>query len=203
MAQGDRGRGDGKGDGMTARKCGDCQLCCRLLPVRELSKLDNVRCRYQRHGKGCSVHGTGAMPRSCALWSCRWLVQPEATSGLSRPDRVGYVIDIMPEFITARDDATGEISHVQVVQVWIDPSRPHAHKDPALRAYLEQRGRENIAGLVRRSASDGFVLAPPNMTGGKGWMELNGISGPDHTPEELVNTLGSITLEFQPDELRP
>ena len=46
----------------THRRCGDCQLCCKLLPVRELSKGASERCRHQRVGKGCTVYRQPGMP---------------------------------------------------------------------------------------------------------------------------------------------
>lgn len=38
------------------RVCGDCQLCCLLMPVEEMGKKASVRCKYQRAGKGCSIY---------------------------------------------------------------------------------------------------------------------------------------------------
>ena len=48
----------------TARKCGDCQLCCKLVPVADnlvgLHKPANTRCPYQRHHKGCTIYDAEA-----------------------------------------------------------------------------------------------------------------------------------------------
>ena len=38
------------------RQCGDCQLCCKLLPVKSLAKLAGDRCSHQKHHKGCDVY---------------------------------------------------------------------------------------------------------------------------------------------------
>ena len=35
------------------RRCGDCQLCCTIVPVPEIGKPGLVRCRYQKFAKGC------------------------------------------------------------------------------------------------------------------------------------------------------
>lgn len=70
---------------------------------------------------------------------------------MSRPDRTHYVIDVMPDFITLVYDETGALTNVEVVQIWVDPSYPDAHRDPALRAYIERRGEEGIAAIVRYS----------------------------------------------------
>jgi hypothetical protein len=155
------------------RQCGDCQLCCRLLPVRELDKRANTKCQHQTFAKGCGVYHKPGMPPSCAIWNCRWLVNND-TAKMSRPDRSHYVIDIMPDYIQLVPDGGAEPVIVEVVQVWCDPHHPDAHRDPDLRAYLERRGQESIAALVRYSSSAGFVIIPPAMAGDGQWHEQAG-----------------------------
>lgn len=149
------------------RQCGDCQLCCKLLPVPEIGKLANTKCKHQRHHVGCTVYHN--LPISCATWNCRWLVNDD-TGDLSRPDRSHYVIDIMPDHVTA--EMGGVSGNIQVVQIWVDPKHPNAHRDPALRRYLERRASENTIGIVRYNASEAIVLLPPAMTGEPGWTEV-------------------------------
>lgn len=175
------------------RQCGDCQLCCRLLPVRSLGKVAGERCKHQRHSKGCAVYARLAtVSPECRLWSCRWLVEDD-TADLRRPDRSHYVIDIMPDFVTVRDDESGNLEHIQVVQIWVDPKFPDAHRDPALRAYLERRAEERIIGLVRYDNERGFAIFPPKLSSTGDWIEHGG--GPvrvdTHSPEELLRALGS------------
>ncbi len=169
------------------RKCGECTLCCKLISVRELGKPGGQRCDHQRHGKGCAIYA--GRPPSCRFWNCRWLVEDD-TADLSRPDRSHYVIDIMPDFITAVPHDGSPSVPVQVVQVWVDPKYPDAHRDPALRAFLARRGEENIAAIIRYNETDGFVLAPPAMNHGE-WREIAGISsGKSHSLAETVAALG-------------
>jgi len=174
---------------MVKRECGGCTLCCRLLPVRELGKGSNERCKHQQTGKGCAVyHKLARVSPSCALWSCRWLVNDD-TAELSRPDRSHYVLDIIPDFITLtdNDDPDKRPSNVQIIQVWVDPKYPDAHRDPALRDYLKRRGEEGIAALIRYSARDAFVLFPPAMTGSGEFVEhRTGMRAADHTAAEIV-----------------
>lgn len=60
-------------DRKTARRCGGCTLCCKILPVRELAKPANTRCQHQRTGKGCAVYARLAqVSPACVFWSCRW-----------------------------------------------------------------------------------------------------------------------------------
>lgn len=170
------------GQDQHARQCGNCTLCCKLLPQRELDKPANQRCRHQRH-TGCQVYPK--RPQSCRLWSCRWLVGDD-TADLRRPDLAHYVVDVMPDFVTAVQEG-GERQRIPVVQVWIDPRHRDAHKDPALRAFLERRAEaEGMAALIRYGSTDGFVLFPPALTGG-GWMENHdGVHGEQHSAEEVM-----------------
>jgi len=172
------------------RQCGDCQLCCKLLPVRALGKGAGERCKHQRHAKGCAVYASlGRVSPECRLWSCRWLVEND-TADLRRPDRSHYVVDIMPDFVTVRNDETGELEHIQVVQIWVDPRFPDAHRDPALRAYLERRAKERIIGLVRWNNNDGMVLFPPSLSEGGVWHERrSNLRAADHSPEELLRAM--------------
>ena len=165
-------------DGRLMRQCGDCQLCCRLMPVSDgvlvngapipggLHKPANKRCIHQKHGVGCKVHGTLEMPFSCSIWNCRWLANDD-TADLPRPDRAHYVIDIMPDFVVGRHDETGVEQEFEVIQIWMDPEHEAARYDPALLRYIERQGK---AALIRFNERDGIFMAPPSVTG-EGWWE--------------------------------
>lgn len=147
-----------------------------------------MRCEHQRFRKGCAIYAS--RPHSCALWNCRWLVEDD-TADLRRPDWSGYVIDIVPDFITIQDDKTGAKHIVQIVQIWIDPRRPLAHRDPALRAYLERRAAEGIAALVRFDSKDAMVLIAPALSNTGEWIEHTSTQseGRDHSAAEIVAAL--------------
>jgi hypothetical protein len=173
-----------------ARSCQTCSECCTRMPIRDLDKPANQRCKFQRFHKGCTVYRGPEMPAACQLWNCLWLVG-EGTEALSRPDRSGVVLDCQPDFITIRDDDTGATQDVQVVQVWCDPRRPTAHRDPALRAYLERRAAEGIAAIVRYDAREAFVLWAPAFTGGRGWIEQHtDCRREEHTAAQIAAALG-------------
>lgn len=181
------------------RRCGDCQLCCKLLPVRELSKPANTRCGYQKTGKGCSVYGTLGMPPSCKLWSCRWLVDDQ-TSDLRRPDRAGYVIDIMPDFVRMRNDLTLEFTNIPVLQVWVDPARPEAWKtDDDFRAYLNFLGAsEGMCALIRNGSADATFVAPPSMNSDHTWFIHSSACGEEpHTAADIVEAGFSMKMTVQ------
>jgi hypothetical protein len=171
------------------RRCGDCQLCCKLLPTREFNKRAGERCKHQRVGKGCTIYPN--RPFSCQVWSCRWLGDETATAALSRPDRSHYVIEPLRDFVTIIDQETGVKQNYEVIQVWIDPDFPNAYRDPALRAYLEAEGK--IA-LVRWNDTEAFALFPPPSTNNTGkWQEHHtGKCEKQHTPAELAEMFGGI-----------
>jgi hypothetical protein len=172
------------------RKCGSCSLCCKLLPVRELTKVAGQRCKFQRHSdKGCcKIYER--RPPSCVMWSCVWYASPEEAGDMRRPDRTHYVVDIMPDFVTAVDQASGLTQRIDVVQVWIDPFHPEAHRDPALRAYLARRGeRDGMAAIIRLNSDDAWVLIPPALNNGQ-WQERRG--NPNDKSEDRTHTAKEI-----------
>src|SRR5262245_36312169 len=163
---------------MTRRQCGSCQLCCRLLPmdgnnakainasvsmieagmakpeefrgmVAEIRKDAGVRCRHQKHGKGCAIYAK--RPFSCRMWSCRWLVADDV-AGLQRPDHAHYVIDLVPDMIRAVPNDGSPPIDLPVVQIWVDPKYPDAHRDPHLRTWLLHQ--DGYAAIVRYSSTD-------------------------------------------------
>lgn len=200
--------------GSPSRKCGDCQLCCKLLPitggpkpyvenvVRELvthglmtmaeavamrpdfRKPAGERCPHQRHHKGCAIYRE--RPFGCRMWSCRWLVDDD-TGDMSRPDRAHYVIDTMPDYIVynGRD--------IPVVLIWIDPKFPDCHRDPQLREFVTRRGAEGWAALIRLNARDGFVLLPPTLTSDGQWHEMTSRSTEsEHSAADRFQAFGRI-----------
>jgi hypothetical protein len=158
----------------TNRKCGSCTLCCRLLPVGEVGKPANVKCGHQFSG-GCRVYHKAGFPRSCAIWSCQWLVEPD-TSKLKRPDRSGYVVDNMPDIVRQTDNETGTVVEVPVVQVWCDPARPDAWTDPALLTWAKHRAEtEGTALLVRFSQKRATIVYPPAVSPTGQWCKVGPI----------------------------
>lgn len=180
-------------DAPPTRRCGDCQLCCKLLPVGALKKAAGERCKHQRHHKGCGIYHRRGFPPECGDWACRWLVGDD-TADLSRPDRSHYVIDVMPDFVTLRNNETGQANHVEVVQIWVDPGYRDAHRDPALRAFLERRGKENKVSIVRWSNEDAMVIFPPALSENRQWNEVttNGVRQEQHSIDEVVAALGGV-----------
>lgn len=148
------------GPSVRGRRCGGCTLCCTLLPVRAIDKPASTPCRHLC-SKGCRIYGHH--PFDCRLFKCRWLMD-ETTGKMRRPDKVGYVVDPMLDTIFIDEQP------VDRVQVWVDPARPDAHEDPALRAWLEDVARRpGFPALIRWNQSDGFVLFAPVLTASGEW----------------------------------
>ena len=173
------------------RTCGGCTLCCRLLPVKGIDKPGGVRCRHQRFRTGCAVYHKPGFPGECALWSCRWLV---TDIDVPRPDKAHYVVDIVPDYITARDDFDPGKAPVTVpiIQIWCDPHYPEAHRDPRLRKWLEVQSREGWCALVRFSPHEAIFLIPPLMSSTGAWEEKgSGLEqdGRTHSAEDIAAKL--------------
>ena len=101
----------------------------------EFDKAAGVACQHQSHHRGCKVYSR--RPFGCRYWNCRWLVNDDCAD-LRRPDRSHVVIDLVPAFITIRQDGSEPIN-VEVVQIWTDSKYPAAWRDPTVLAYIERR----------------------------------------------------------------
>lgn len=197
------------------RRCGECTLCCKLLPMAqrpddvhgaihamvehglasyadyagaraEWTKAAGQRCQYQRR-TGCAIYAD--RPGSCRMWSCRWL-SADDTADLPRPDRSHYVIDVTPDYITLQNSHTGRQTPMPVITVWLDPGYPEAHRDPALRAYVERRAAEGAATLFRLSERAGFVLFAPALSDDGQWHEVGSAAVlPQHSAADIARTL--------------
>src|SRR4249919_1788950 len=114
------------------RICGDCQLCCKVVPVKEIGKPANERCPHQKFKVGCAIYAS--RPHSCRAWSRAWLALQPAPA-IPRPDRSHYVIDMMPDYVLLRDDTGNNTTEMPVWQILLEAGHPNAHRDPALRAF--------------------------------------------------------------------
>ncbi len=155
------------GQPIRGRSCGACKFCCTAVPtdLRPLRamKAAGVRCPLLC-SRGCRVYSV--RPDPCRYWSCRWLFdEGTAATGIRRPDISGYAIDPIPDEIFADGRAAS------VMQIWNDPKRRDAHRDPALRRFLETL---NMAAIVRFGSDDGIVIAPPGLTKEGEWIEITG-----------------------------
>jgi hypothetical protein len=84
-----------------------------------------------------------------------------------------------------------------VIQIWIDPAVPEAWRDPALLAYLDRRGKEGFAALMRYDSSTAFTLLPPAMTPNGSWHEIHeGTSVPERPVTEYIEKFGNPDMKW-------
>lgn len=182
------------------RACGECQLCCKIVPVSEIGKPADTRCRYQKHRKGCVVYAT--RPLSCKTWSCSWLSDPLATM-LPRPDRAGYVIDMLPDFVKITYDDGAPSIEVPVLQIWAERKDVQLARDPSLRAYLAIRAEQHgMAALMRWPGNDGAMgIFAPSINATGQWQETESNFRPEmqHTRADIDRVLKDSGLEFVRD----
>jgi hypothetical protein len=154
-------------DKVTGRRCGSCQLCCKLLPVPvyPLNKPAGVRCKHSKVGAGCKIYAN--RPVACKTWSCRWL-SDATTAGMPRPDRSHYVIDLEYDDVAITRNEGARPERIKVLQVWVDPAYPNAHRDPALRRYIADL---NMPAICRYNSKDAIVVMPPGITDTGEWLE--------------------------------
>jgi hypothetical protein len=133
------------------------------MPVEEIGKLANQRCKHQKSGLGCKIYPR--RPHSCRIWSCMWLKEP---IDVPRPDRSHYVIDTFPDTIYANVPTPAGVERIPMlaIQVWVDPAYPDAWDNPKLKALLNSR---EMPVIIRYGSDKGFVMFPPSISQGNGW----------------------------------
>ena len=197
-----------------SRSCSGCTLCCKLLPmsaqarpqarrtvalmiatglldpfevygsIEDFDKPAGKPCPHQRHGKGCAIYNK--RPFGCRMWECRWLTG-EDTAELRRPDRSGYVIDCAPDYVTTEQGNT-----LPVVQVWVDPGRRDAWRDPELLEFVKRRWIDGMGTLIRwNAAADCMFLWVDDQ--GNVQMKTSNLRGErPHTAQEKAAALGPM-----------
>lgn len=80
------------------QKCGECDLCCKLLEIHDIPSKIGEYCQYCN--KGCTIRDT--RPKECSTYQCMWS-QMENVGNELRPDQCGIIFDrITDDVITAR-----------------------------------------------------------------------------------------------------
>lgn len=160
------------------RQCGECTLCCELLPVAEINKPASTRCKHQSRTKGCKIYAN--RPISCRVWSCVWWLNVDV-EGMRRPDKTHYVIDPTPDIVKQTNDDTGYSAELPVIQVWCDPKYPEAYKDPALLDFIYRRAEEGMGTLVRFNSYDSVFVAAPPLSDDHQWHYVTSVNNPNMT----------------------
>ena len=90
---------------LAGRECGDCTICCRVLPIstERFRKTTNELCKHCDEGKGCRIYQS--RPGFCRDFYCGWRLNPDVPATW-RPDRSGIFIQrIAREHIEEIPDA--------------------------------------------------------------------------------------------------
>ena len=72
--------------GLKTRSCGDCTLCCKLVPVPALKKEANEWCKHCAIGEGCKIYKD--RPLDCQAFECFW--HAGLTLEEYKPNKVGF-----------------------------------------------------------------------------------------------------------------
>ena len=96
---------------MSARRCGSCTLCCKLLIVPEIKKPQDHWCQYCAIGTGCGIYND--RPTSCVDFNCLWL-QGYGSEDM-KPDKSKVVM--------------GMTKGGKNVVLYVDKGRPMAWRD--------------------------------------------------------------------------
>jgi len=85
---------------------------------------------------------------------------------LRRPDKVGYVIDSMPDYPTAVEE-DGVPRTIMTSQIWVSAKQPNKWRhDRKLMQWIEATGRPAIVRVGNRSAT---MVVPPAIMKDKEW----------------------------------
>lgn len=104
-------------------KCSECQLCCFLPPITELSKPSYTACANQC-ASGCGIHSDPARPDVCKIFKCMHLEE-------SMPAAL-----LPPHPLRCKAYVHGHIQ--QGVVITVDPRDPFVwKKEPKLRLIME------------------------------------------------------------------
>ena len=86
---------------MTARGCGDCTLCCKVMAIKDIAKPAGQWCRHCKPGRGCLVYDT--RPAECRAFNCLWLVD-ERFGAHWKPSRSKIVLTASEDGVEIRCD---------------------------------------------------------------------------------------------------
>ncbi len=86
---------------MTARTCGDCTLCCKVMAIEELAKPAGRWCGHCNPGHGCRVYDS--RPAECRAFNCLWLID-ERFGAHWKPNKSKLVVTTSQDGLEIRAD---------------------------------------------------------------------------------------------------
>ena len=101
-------------------KCGDCTLCCDVLPIGEIEKPESVLCGHCILKKGCNIYKD--RPEACKNFDCMYIESDDMKIEL-RPDNCNVI------FEKVTDNICLAISHY---------NEPNAFEKPIVLEYIKE-----------------------------------------------------------------
>ena len=127
--------------GSSARACGDCTLCCKLLGIDELDKPAGQWCAHCAVGRGCAIYES--RPEPCRTFLCGYLTWPVAGE---------HWFPVRSKMILASAFGGKRLA------VHVDPGRPNAWREAPYYSDLKRwsavgarDGRQLVVSVGRRS----------------------------------------------------
>ena len=74
------------------KECGDCTLCCLLLPVPGVKEGINTNCKFCTHH--CTIHEK--RPDICRTFDCEWKLKNDMSEEL-KPNRCNVIFEYINE----------------------------------------------------------------------------------------------------------
>lgn len=160
------------------KRCGDCLLCCKVLPIADIGKPANKWCQHAKIGHGCKIYAD--LPDSCRNWSCLWVLEGTWPAEL-QPNKSHVIFDMMTDQVAAVQDS-GRIDQHEVIQLWVDPDYPEAHRAKVVRDMIEFIAMSYGLSTLARIGGRGILIAAPPLTSDRRWMEKTSILEDPNNP---------------------
>lgn len=99
-----------------SRECGNCTVCCKVLPIKslEMNKTSHVLCEHCGEGQGCRIYAM--RPSLCRDYYCGWRMW-DALPDDWRPDQSGVFVDRVKFLPGAGDDIPAHYDKRFMVQL--------------------------------------------------------------------------------------
>lgn len=162
------------------RSCGNCALCCKLIPVSEIGKPKDTWCQHAVAGHACAIYDR--RPTGCQRWSCAWLLHDDDFGPELKPDFCHVVVDMWVTEIGIRDNISGDVKPIDAVQLWVDARYPDAHRAPAVRLLLEKIAEVCGMPALARIGGRGVAIIAPQISKTGAWLEIESNLQSDDIP---------------------
>tara|TARA_R110000772_G_scaffold47449_4_gene108523 strand:+ start:65 stop:514 length:450 start_codon:yes stop_codon:yes gene_type:complete len=72
------------------RECGECTLCCLILPIIDTQSPPNTLCKHCTLSKGCGIYDT--RPNNCRNYNCEWILSDDIPMDL-KPNKSHMIFE--------------------------------------------------------------------------------------------------------------